>query len=209
MPFTPFHMGPALVAKAVLGRNFSIPVYAFTQVAIDAEVLAGFAFRGDLSFHKVMHTIAGGTAAAVLAMAALRPVIRPGARWWNRITGAGPGSIWYIATGLAFRCGLVSILRRVGPCSAGRAGAFAHGAVGPVGARQLAGRIAFTPANDALVRWVGGDWRWPDIGAFVCVAGRRQGRVAPQATKTGIHRRDCQVAALLAITKWVWVWLGR
>ena len=89
-------MGPALAAKAVLGRRFSIPIYAFTQVVIDGEVLAGLPFRGDLSFHKVMHTLAGGTAAALLALALLRPAIRPGARWWNRIADAETGSIWYM-----------------------------------------------------------------------------------------------------------------
>ena len=96
MPFTPFHMGPAVAAKAVLGRHFSIPVYGFTQVAIDVEVLAGFPFRRDLSFHQVMHTVGGGTAAAILALALLRPALRPGARLWNRLTGAQAGSIWYM-----------------------------------------------------------------------------------------------------------------
>ncbi len=96
MPFTPFHMGPALAVKAACGRHFSVPVYAFTQIAIDSEVLLGFPFRGDLSYHKVMHTLAGGTAAAILALALLRPVIRPGARLWNRVTGAKAGSIWHL-----------------------------------------------------------------------------------------------------------------
>lgn len=96
MPFTPFHMGPALAAKAVMGRHFSIPVYAFTQVAIDSEVLAGFPFRGDLSYHKVMHTLAGGTAAAILALAMQRPAIAPGARLWNLLTGARAESVWYM-----------------------------------------------------------------------------------------------------------------
>ncbi len=48
MPFTPFHMGFAPVAKAAASRYFSIPVFAFTQVIIDAEVLVGLAFIGDL-----------------------------------------------------------------------------------------------------------------------------------------------------------------
>ena len=96
MPFTPFHMGPGLAAKAVMGRHFSIPVYAFTQVTIDSEVLAGFPFRGDLSYHKVMHTLVGGTAAAILALAMLRPVIGPGARLWNRLIGARAESFWYM-----------------------------------------------------------------------------------------------------------------
>ncbi len=90
MPFTPFHMGPALAAKAVLGRHFSIPVYGFTQVAIDSEVLAGYPLRGDLSFHKLMHTFAGATAVAAVTLLLLRPVIGPGMSWWNRSTKAAP-----------------------------------------------------------------------------------------------------------------------
>ena len=108
MPFTPFHMGPALAVKAVCGRHFSIPVYAFTQVAIDSEVLVGFPFRRDLSYHKVMHTIAGGTAAAILALALLRPVIGPGARWWNRLTGARAESIWYLEPRVSVLAAIVS-----------------------------------------------------------------------------------------------------
>ncbi len=95
MPFTPFHMGPALAAKAVLGRHFSLPIYGFTQVAIDSEVLAGYPFRRDLSFHRVMHTFAGATAAAALTLL-LRPAIARGMNLWNRSTKATPGSPWHM-----------------------------------------------------------------------------------------------------------------
>lgn len=95
MPFTPFHMGPALLAKAVLGRHFSIPIYGLTQVAIDSEVLAGYPFRRDLSFHRVMHTFAGATAAAALTLL-LRPAITRGMKWWNRSAKATPGSPWHM-----------------------------------------------------------------------------------------------------------------
>ena len=108
MPFTPFHMGPALAVKAVCGRHFSIPIFAFTQVAIDSEVLVGYSFRRDLSYHKVMHTIAGGTAAAILALALLNPVIRPGARLWNRLTGARAESIWYMEPRVSASAAIVS-----------------------------------------------------------------------------------------------------
>lgn len=96
MPFTPFHMGPGLAAKAVLGRHFSIPIYGFTQVAIDSEVLAGYPFRRDLSFHKIMHTFAGATAVATLTLFLSRPAILPLMRWWNRSVRAAPGSKWHM-----------------------------------------------------------------------------------------------------------------
>ena len=68
MPFTPFHMGPALVTKAVLGRHFSVPLYGFMQLAIDSEVLAGYAFRRDLAYHKILHTFAGATSVAAVTV---------------------------------------------------------------------------------------------------------------------------------------------
>ncbi len=65
-------MGPALAAKAALGRHFSIPLYGFMQVATDSEVLDGYPFRRDLAFHKILHTFMGATVAAALTLF-LRP----------------------------------------------------------------------------------------------------------------------------------------
>lgn len=96
MPFTPFHMGPALVAKAALGRSFSLPLYGFMQVAIDSEVLAGYPFRRDLSFHKLTHTFAGATAVAAITLLLLRPSLGMGMRSWNRASRAMPGSPWHM-----------------------------------------------------------------------------------------------------------------
>ena len=76
MPFTPFHMGFALVAKATVSRYFSIPVFALTQVIIDAEVLVGLAFVGDLSNHAVLHNFAAAALVALLAVLLRRPVIQ-------------------------------------------------------------------------------------------------------------------------------------
>ena len=95
MPFTPFHMGPAVATKAVLGRHFSVPLYGFMQVAIDSEVLAGYPFRGDLAFHKILHTFAGATAVAALTLVLLLPALGRGMRWWNRSANAEPGGVWH------------------------------------------------------------------------------------------------------------------
>ena len=96
MPFTPFHMGPALAAKAALGDHFSIPLYGFMQVAIDSEVLAGYMLRGDLSFHKITHTFAGATAVAAVTLLLLRPSLGLGMRLWNRATRAMQGSALHV-----------------------------------------------------------------------------------------------------------------
>ena len=95
MPVTPLHMGPALVTKAILGRHFSVPLYGFMQVAIDSEVLAAYPFRGDLGFHKILHTFAGATAVAALTLLLLRPALGRGMRWWNRSANAERGSVWH------------------------------------------------------------------------------------------------------------------
>ena len=144
MPFTPFHMGPALAVKAVCGRHFSIPIFAFTQVAIDSEVLVGYSFRRDLSYHKVMHTIAGGTAAAIVALALLNPVIRPGARLcangernWSH-GSEGRKHLVYGTTSVGLGGDCICIRRGMEPCviGAGRADTFPHGTDGANGERK-------------------------------------------------------------------------
>lgn len=110
MPFTPFHIGPALAVKAAVPRYFNIPVFAFTQVAIDSGVLVGLALRGDLSYHEVLHTLVGGTVAAGVALSLLRPLIQPGARLWNKLAGAQPGSLAYMETRIPLPAAVISAL---------------------------------------------------------------------------------------------------
>lgn len=70
MPFTPFHMGAALLLKPVLGQRFSVLVFGASQVAIDLEPLVRIT-RGDTVLHGWTHTVSGalliGAASAVLA----------------------------------------------------------------------------------------------------------------------------------------------
>jgi len=77
MPFTPFHMGAALLLKPVLRARFSVLVFGVSQVAIDIEPLVRM-LRGDAVLHGWTHTLLGavivGTAAALVARA---PV-----NWW-------------------------------------------------------------------------------------------------------------------------------
>ena len=110
MPFTPFHMGFALVAKATVSRYFSIPVFALTQVIIDAEVLVGLAFVGDLSNHAVLHNFAAAALVALLAVLLRRPVIQPGARLWNHLAQARTGSLLHMAPQVSLTATVVSAL---------------------------------------------------------------------------------------------------
>ena len=98
MPFTPFHMGPALVVKSIAHRHFSRPVFGVTQVGVDPAALAGHAVTGDLSNHAVPHTLGGATLVAGLVagliLLLLRPAPDPPFRWWSRLLGARSGSVW-------------------------------------------------------------------------------------------------------------------
>ncbi len=39
MPFTPLHMGPALVLKSVVGASFSLTVFGWSQIVMDIQPL--------------------------------------------------------------------------------------------------------------------------------------------------------------------------
>ena len=40
MPLTPYHMGPGMLLKAVLGGSFSLMVFGWTQIVTDLQPLA-------------------------------------------------------------------------------------------------------------------------------------------------------------------------
>jgi len=108
MPFTPFHMGPALVFKAGAPRAFSLVVFGGSQVLIDLEPLIRL-LRGDGVLHGFSHTIGGATLVGVGAAVLMRPVVnrvfpefladpQPAFITWIR----GPGTIsWAAALGSA------------------------------------------------------------------------------------------------------------
>ena len=65
MPFTPFHVGPAIPAKALLDKKFSLLIYAWAQVVMDLQPLVVI-LTGRGRTHGVTHTFVG---AAVLGLA--------------------------------------------------------------------------------------------------------------------------------------------
>lgn len=82
MPFTPFHMGPGLVVKAVCGRYFSLMLFGFSQVAIDIEPLVHI-IRGDNVLHGFTHTYVGATLVALVALFAGRPFCQFMLNYWT------------------------------------------------------------------------------------------------------------------------------
>ncbi len=83
MPFTPLHMGPGLVIKAVGGRHFSVLVFGMAQVAMDIEPLIGI-IRGDSVLHGWTHTYLGATLIGIAVLLLAPPLCNRILRRWNR-----------------------------------------------------------------------------------------------------------------------------
>jgi len=61
MPFTPFHMGAAMIVKPAARQHFSVLVFGIAQVAMDIEPLVGMIRDWDV-LHGPSHTILGALA---------------------------------------------------------------------------------------------------------------------------------------------------
>jgi hypothetical protein len=71
MPFTPYHFGPGLLAKAVLSRRFSLTTFVLTQVVIDVET--GYhLLHNEWPLHRTFHTMLAGAAAGVVLAVLVR-----------------------------------------------------------------------------------------------------------------------------------------
>ena len=66
MPFTPLHMGPGLLTKAILQSSFSLMIFGWAQLIMDLQPLfVMFAKAGNL--HGISHTIFGATVIALVS----------------------------------------------------------------------------------------------------------------------------------------------
>ncbi len=81
MPFTPFHMGPALALKSVTGDRFSILMFGLAQVVIDIEPLIGHLRRTDV--HGWTHTYLGATVIGGVVLLLGRPIALAILNRWN------------------------------------------------------------------------------------------------------------------------------
>lgn len=83
MPFTPFHMGAAMLVKPGAGSRFSVIAFALAQVIIDIEPGIEMA-RGSDVLHGPSHTIFGAILIAA-AVAAISPWLASRiVRRWNQ-----------------------------------------------------------------------------------------------------------------------------
>jgi hypothetical protein len=89
MPVTPFHLGPGLSAKAVLGRHMSLTVFGLSQVAMDVEPALRI-LRGDFALHGFTHTYLGATLIGAAVIGVGGPVRRYLLTHWLPDLGARP-----------------------------------------------------------------------------------------------------------------------
>ncbi|MGP1629283.1 MAG: DUF4184 family protein [Giesbergeria sp.] len=110
MPFTPFHMGAGLLAKAAMDGRISLVSFGVAQVRMDIEPgVRMAAAQGDL--HGWSHTLAGALAIGAVATVAAPWLIRRLVGRWNAelrhyrlewlMTPAAPRK-WAVATGAFF-----------------------------------------------------------------------------------------------------------
>ena len=64
MPFTPLHMGPGLLIKAVLQGSFSLMIFGWTQIIMDIQPLIVL-MTGEGHLHGFTHTYVGASLIAI------------------------------------------------------------------------------------------------------------------------------------------------
>ncbi|GAA6170015.1 zinc dependent phospholipase C family protein [Sessilibacter corallicola] len=66
MPFTPFHMGPGMVIKALLQGSFSLMVFGWAQIVMDIQPLIVL-ITGEGHLHGFSHTYVGAILLAIFS----------------------------------------------------------------------------------------------------------------------------------------------
>ncbi|MDO6423805.1 metal-dependent hydrolase [Saccharophagus degradans] len=66
MPFTPVHMGPGILLKAVLQGSFSLMVFGWAQIVMDIQPLLVLV-TGEGHLHGFSHTYVGASLLAIFA----------------------------------------------------------------------------------------------------------------------------------------------
>jgi len=74
MPFTPIHMGPAMLLKALLQGAFSLIIFGWCQVLMDIQPLVVL-ISGEGQLHGFSHTFVGSTGIAVIAVITGKPLL--------------------------------------------------------------------------------------------------------------------------------------
>lgn len=104
MPFTPLHMGPGILLKALLQGSFSLMVFGWAQILMDIQPL--YVMISDtrhLELHGFSHTYLGATLLAILSALSGKYLSEFGLKLLGLSTIAQPIKIvWGIAFFSAF-----------------------------------------------------------------------------------------------------------
>ncbi|MEM2125731.1 MAG: hypothetical protein QXQ53_04970 [Candidatus Methanosuratincola sp.] len=65
MPFTPFHLGPAILAGILLLRHLNLPALIVASAVLDLEPLLVIVTDANYPLHGFFHTFLGGTLVAL------------------------------------------------------------------------------------------------------------------------------------------------
>ena len=80
MPFTPFHMGPGLLVKALLQGSFSLMVFGWAQIIMDIQPLVVL-LTGEGHLHGFSHTYIGATLIGIASALTGKYAAELGLRW--------------------------------------------------------------------------------------------------------------------------------
>lgn len=76
MPFTPFHMGAALIVKPAAQKHLSLITFGVAQIAMDIEPFIGMVRNSDI-LHGPTHTVLGAMVIAFLVALVSPSICRP------------------------------------------------------------------------------------------------------------------------------------
>ncbi|MGD8589746.1 MAG: hypothetical protein PVG22_13045 [Chromatiales bacterium] len=102
MPFTPIHMGPGILIKAVLQGGFSLMVFGWAQIVMDIQPL-WVMLTGEGQLHGFSHTLIGASLLAVFSLVSGKYLTEVGLRILGIAKPDSPIVIsWSVAAASAF-----------------------------------------------------------------------------------------------------------
>ncbi|MFV1985079.1 MAG: metal-dependent hydrolase [Thiohalomonadales bacterium] len=102
MPFTPFHMGPGILIKALLQGSFSLMVFGWSQIIMDIQPLFVL-LTGEGHLHGFSHTYIGATLLAIFSALSGKYLSELGLMLVGISKKSNPIKItWWVAYGSSF-----------------------------------------------------------------------------------------------------------
>ncbi len=101
MPFTPVHMGPGILIKAILQGSFSLMVFGWTQIVMDVQPLIVL-ISGEGHLHGFTHTYVGASLIAVFAAVSGKYLSQFGLRLFGLAKESPITILWWVSFVSAF-----------------------------------------------------------------------------------------------------------